>query len=140
MTAPAALLVFGFFDIGFSELMVCGAVALLLFGGRLPEVMRSLGAAYRNFRRGMEDLTRQATIPSKPAASLPYRPQPRPAPLPPPAGGLEPAPAPRPPPPEEPAPPPPAAPAGPPPSPSPEPSEAPAAPPPPAVPDEPPPV
>ncbi len=130
MTGPVASLVFGFFDIGFSELMVCGFVALLLFGGRLPEVMRSLGAAYRNFRRGMEDLTRQATIPSKPAASLPYRPEPRPAPLPPPAGGRAPAPAPLPPPAEEPPlpAPPTAAP------------QEPAATPPAVVPDEPPPV
>jgi TatA/E family protein of Tat protein translocase len=52
-----------FLDIGFAELLVCAFVALILFGGRLPEVMRSLGAAYRNLRRGFDDVTKQAALP-----------------------------------------------------------------------------
>ena len=68
-----------FLDIGFGEMMVVGFVALLLFGGRLPEVMRSLGSAYRNLRRGVEDLSRQAMQPDLKAPHIPpYRPTPRP--------------------------------------------------------------
>lgn len=69
-----------FLDIGFSEMLVVAFVALILFGGRLPEVMRSLGTSYRNFRRGMDDMTRQVTRPDlgiKPPAA-PYRPVPPP--------------------------------------------------------------
>lgn len=78
-----------FLDIGFGEMMVVAFVALILFGGRLPEVMRSLGASYRSFRRGMEDMTRQVSRPDfsiKPPA-VPYRPTP---PIPPPLGTLPP--------------------------------------------------
>lgn len=69
-----------FFEVGFGEMVVVGVVALLLFGGRLPEVMRSLGASYRSLRRGFDDLSRQALRPD----ATPYRPIPpassRPAP------------------------------------------------------------
>lgn len=45
-----------FFSLGFSEMLVIGVVALLVFGGRLPEVMHSLGRTYAKFRRGMNEL------------------------------------------------------------------------------------
>lgn len=64
-----------FFDIGFGEMVVVGIVALLLFGGRLPEVMRSLGGAYRTFRRGFDDLSRNVMKPDA-VARPPYRPTP----------------------------------------------------------------
>ena len=69
-----------FLDIGFGELVVVAFVALLLFGGRLPEVMRTLGATYRNFRRGVEGLTRETT---KVFDVRPPQPQPPYAPSPP---------------------------------------------------------
>ena len=72
-----------FFEIGFSEMVVVGIVALLLFGGRLPDVMRTLGASYRSFRRGFDDLSRQAMRPDLMAP--PYQPIP-PAATKPPAG------------------------------------------------------
>lgn len=41
-------------NIGFSELIVVFAIALLLFGGKkLPEVGRSIGQAIREFKRSM---------------------------------------------------------------------------------------
>lgn len=63
-----------FFKIGFGEMVVVGIVALLLFGGRLPDVMRTLGSTYRSFRRGFDDLSRQAMRPNLTAP--PYTPIP----------------------------------------------------------------
>lgn len=36
--------------------IVIGVVALLLFGNRLPEVARSMGRAFREFKRGLSDV------------------------------------------------------------------------------------
>lgn len=44
------------FGVGTTELLVVCFIALLLFGGRLPSVMRSLGGSIREFKRGMEDV------------------------------------------------------------------------------------
>ena len=42
--------------IGYQELLVIGVIAVLLFGKKLPEVARSLGGSYREFRRGLTEL------------------------------------------------------------------------------------
>jgi TatA/E family protein of Tat protein translocase len=47
-----------FLNLGFGEMVLIGAVALLVFGGRLPEVMRNLGRSYARFREGMNELSR----------------------------------------------------------------------------------
>ncbi|MCA9167602.1 MAG: twin-arginine translocase TatA/TatE family subunit [Planctomycetales bacterium] len=44
------------FGLSAQELMVVGVVAVILFGKRLPEVARSLGGTYRDFRRGLSEL------------------------------------------------------------------------------------
>jgi sec-independent protein translocase protein TatB len=45
------------FDIGFSEMLVVGIVALLVLGPeRLPKAMRTLGAFVRKARRSFDDL------------------------------------------------------------------------------------
>ncbi len=44
------------FGLSFQELMIVGVVAVLLFGKRLPEVARSLGQSYTQFRRGLQDI------------------------------------------------------------------------------------
>jgi sec-independent protein translocase protein TatA len=44
------------FNLGPAELAVVGVVAVLLFGKRLPEVMRSLGKSYNEFRKGLSDI------------------------------------------------------------------------------------
>ncbi|MBC8356614.1 MAG: twin-arginine translocase TatA/TatE family subunit [Planctomycetes bacterium] len=44
------------FGLGFQELMIVGIVAVLLFGKRLPEVAKSLGSSYSQFRKGLNDL------------------------------------------------------------------------------------
>ncbi len=43
--------------IGFShwEFLIVAFVAFLLFGQRLPSLMRSVGSSFRSFREGMED-------------------------------------------------------------------------------------
>jgi len=44
------------FGFGFQELIVVGIVAVLLFGKRLPEVAKSIGQSYTQFRKGLNDI------------------------------------------------------------------------------------
>jgi sec-independent protein translocase protein TatA len=44
------------FGLNYVELLVIGAVAVLLFGGRLPSVARSLGKSLTEFKRGLSDI------------------------------------------------------------------------------------
>jgi TatA/E family protein of Tat protein translocase len=45
-------------DIGFPELMLILAIALVLFGGsKLPEVGKALGQAIREFKGAMREVT-----------------------------------------------------------------------------------
>lgn len=44
------------FGIGTGELIVIGIIAVILFGGRLPSVARSLGKSLVEFKKGMSDL------------------------------------------------------------------------------------
>ena len=46
------LLIFGW-AIGYPELLIVGVVVLLLFGHRLPSVMRSLGRGVVEFKKGI---------------------------------------------------------------------------------------
>lgn len=41
------------------EAMIVGVVAILLFGSKLPDVARSLGGSYREFRKGLTDFQDQ---------------------------------------------------------------------------------
>ncbi len=41
------------FGVGSMEMLVVGLVALILFGNRLPGVMRSLGQGFSEFKRGL---------------------------------------------------------------------------------------
>jgi sec-independent protein translocase protein TatA len=45
-----------FWSPGPSEMMVLAAVALLLYGGKLPEVARSWGKSFAEFRRGLSGI------------------------------------------------------------------------------------
>ena len=51
-------LVLGFFfgSMGVTEIVVIGVLAVLLFGSKLPEVARSLGGSYQQFRKGLSDI------------------------------------------------------------------------------------
>ena len=43
-------------SIGYQELVVIAVVAVILFGGRLPDVARTIGQSYQQFRKGLSDL------------------------------------------------------------------------------------
>ena len=47
------------FGLGPFEMVVIGVIAVLLFGGNLPEVARKLGSSYREFRRGLNEVQQQ---------------------------------------------------------------------------------
>jgi sec-independent protein translocase protein TatA len=51
------------------ELMIIGAVMLLIFGNRLPSVMRSLGQSVVEFKKGIsgvDDVDPDTNVPTKP--------------------------------------------------------------------------
>jgi len=63
------MLPFAFFqNLGMTELMIVAFVSLLIFGNRLPSVMRSLGKSVTEFKKGVsgiEDDIDQAGTPDK---------------------------------------------------------------------------
>ena len=49
--------------LGTVELIIVGAVILLLFGARLPKVMRSLGEGIVEFKRGVQGIEDESRRP-----------------------------------------------------------------------------
>ena len=61
------LVVIGFFDFGSGiHWLIILFVALLLFGKRLPEVMKNLGGSIREFKKGMDEGPKQDFSPPAP--------------------------------------------------------------------------
>jgi len=61
-------------NLGTTELMIIGFVSLLIFGNRLPSVMRSLGKSVTEFKKGVsgiEDELDQAVTADKPKPPTP---------------------------------------------------------------------
>jgi sec-independent protein translocase protein TatA len=48
------------FNIGLGELLIVLVIALLVFGGRLPEVGRSLGRGLMEFKEGLKGVRADA--------------------------------------------------------------------------------
>ena len=46
----------GFMGIGPTELVVVGIVLLLLFGNRVPEMMRGMGRGIKEFKNGVQGI------------------------------------------------------------------------------------
>jgi sec-independent protein translocase protein TatA len=46
-------------SLGYFEMLLFGVLALLLFGGNLPEVARTMGAKYRDLRKMMSEFQRE---------------------------------------------------------------------------------
>lgn len=59
-----SLALFG--PIGTTELVIILIVALLMFGGRLPDVARSLGKSVNQFKRGLKDVEDEMNTPDPP--------------------------------------------------------------------------
>jgi sec-independent protein translocase protein TatA len=49
------------FGMGMYEMMIIGVVAIVLFGAKLPEVARSVGASYHEFRKGLNEIHSQVS-------------------------------------------------------------------------------
>ncbi len=47
---------FGMFGVGPVELIIVGGVVLLLFGNRLPGLMRSVGRSVVEFKKGVNEI------------------------------------------------------------------------------------
>lgn len=48
-----------FSSFGYTEMLLLGIVALMLFGGKLPDVARNFGRGYREMRRKVDDLQKE---------------------------------------------------------------------------------
>jgi sec-independent protein translocase protein TatA len=46
-------------SLGYTEMIVFGMLALMLFGSKLPEVARSLGKTYRELTKSMNEFQRE---------------------------------------------------------------------------------
>ena len=62
------------FGIGTPELIVFGIIAVILFGGRLPSVARSIGKSIVEFKKGMADIENEvkSSVYSEPAGQVTY--------------------------------------------------------------------
>ena len=48
--------------LSWGELVLVGVIAILLFGKRLPDVAKSLGNSYRQFRQGLSEFQSQVDL------------------------------------------------------------------------------
>ena len=69
------------FGIGTTEMIVFGIIAVILFGGRLPSVARSLGKSIVEFKKGMSDLENEVktSVYSEPTKRVGYKDESEPA-------------------------------------------------------------
>jgi sec-independent protein translocase protein TatA len=48
-----------FSSFGYTEMLLFGVIALMLFGSRLPDVARNFGRTYRELRKKVDDFQRE---------------------------------------------------------------------------------
>jgi sec-independent protein translocase protein TatA len=58
------------FGIGTTELVICMVICLILFGNRLPSVMRSMGKGIKEFKEGVTDTSDDLELPADTHAKL----------------------------------------------------------------------
>jgi sec-independent protein translocase protein TatA len=56
------------FGIGTTELLIIGFIVLILFGSRLPSVMRSLGQGVVEFKKGVQGIEDDKPSSDKPTS------------------------------------------------------------------------
>ncbi len=61
------------FGLGIQEMIMCGIVAVLLFGKRLPEVARTLGQHYEQFRKSLREIQSEVGSAVRAADDYSYR-------------------------------------------------------------------
>lgn len=71
MTDLASYLVPAFLNLGPPELIVIALIMLLLFGSRLPSVMRNLGRGVTEFKKGIKSTDEEVTKTIDPPANPP---------------------------------------------------------------------
>ena len=52
-------MLFAFFGVGPMEMVIIGGIAVMLFGGRLPKVARSVGQSIVEFKRGFLEVDKE---------------------------------------------------------------------------------
>lgn len=52
-------MLFAFFGVGPMEMVIIGGIAVMLFGGRLPKVARSVGQSIVEFKRGFLEVEQE---------------------------------------------------------------------------------
>lgn len=72
---PDPTLCLAMFGLSGWEILIVLVVALLIFGKRLPDIMRGLGSSAREFKKGMTEEAKPASH-SQAAPALPLNPQP----------------------------------------------------------------
>ena len=73
--AAQVAMTLAFFDFGFSEMLLVGVVALLVFGGNLPDVMRNLGRSYAKLRASLRDYAQPVRDEIRRATHIPRPPK-----------------------------------------------------------------
>ena len=53
-------------SLGTTELVVILVIALIMFGGRLPDVARSIGKSVNQFKRGLKEVDDEVSRPEPP--------------------------------------------------------------------------